>query len=483
MSTRDSLREERGGQYLGADLFRSAMDASPYGIALQEGEVLLYRNPAWDSMMKAETGVDSGNGNSSTFPAAIAGREIVTSTYKFDYCGTAVSLIVARDVSEERNAERQRREAQKLEALGRWVGGVVHDFNNMLTAVMLYSDMVAQTADANSAIARYNEEIRDVAKRGAGLTGQLLAFLQQRSFARTVISTNSLLEGLRDLLERMIGEDVPVFFELAPEACHVNMNPAQLQQVVFNLALNARDAMGAGGKLAISTNEEEANLGRGLQKCVRLKVADTGCGMDASTKERIFEPFFTTKPEGKGTGLGLTIVQEIVHEAGGVIVVDSEPGAGTVVSILLPRAEPGVKHEKGDAAQLRLATGSETLLIVEDDAAVRSSMVEALVGRGYQVLQAANGYEALQVARDFAYDIHLLITDLVLPGISGRDLARRLQSERAGTRVMFVSGYGIDPCCGTDIIFEKPFNSGALAIKVREALAGSFIRTSDPVGR
>jgi two-component system cell cycle sensor histidine kinase/response regulator CckA len=310
-----------------------------------------------------------------------------------------------------------------------------------------------------------------------------LAFVQQRPSARTVISVNSLLKGLRDVLERMTGEGLSVSFELSPEACHAKMDPAQLQQVVFNLVLNARDSMTSGGKLTISTAEEDADLGQGLRRCVRLKIGDTGCGMDASTKERIFEPFFTTKPEGKGTGLGLTIVQKIVAEAGGLIAVESEPGAGTVVSVLLPQAEPATKHEAGNAAQTRLATGSETLLVVEDDAAVRSSMVETLVGHGYQVLQAANGHEALQLARDFNYDIHLLITDLVLPGISGRDLARRLQSERAGTRVLFVSGYGIDPCCGTDIVFEKPFNTEALAIKVREVLAKNPVRTSDPGGR
>jgi two-component system, cell cycle sensor histidine kinase and response regulator CckA len=482
MSTGDLPQQERGPQFFETDIYRAAMDACPQGIALREGDVLLYTNPAWDLLTGVEPGGDSESGNANAISGGTAQREVAISTHTFEHCGATVSLAVARDVSEQKKTERQLHEAQKLEALGRWVGGVVHDFNNLLTAVMLYSDMVAQSADASSAIRRYNGEIRDVVKRGAGLTGQLLAFVQQRPFQRSVISVNSLLKGLRDVLERMIGEDVPVLFELSPQACHVKMDPAQLQQVVFNLALNGRDAMADGGKLTIRTSEASAEIDQGSRKCVRLDVIDEGCGMDAAVRQHIFEPFFTTKPEGKGTGLGLTIVQQIVNEAGGVVRIESEPGAGTVVSVIIPCTEPPTKRELISAEQGQLVTGWETLLVVEDDAAVRSSLVEALAGCGYQVLQAANGHDALRMAKDFVDDIHLLITDLVLPGMSGRELARRLRSVRANTRVLFVSGYGVESCCSQDIIFEKPFNTEALAERVRQALAETPV-TSDPGGR
>ncbi len=461
------------------------MEASPYGMAVRDGNALLYTNPAWDRLMDIEAAEDSRG-----IPADAAHPEIVTSSHSFEHDGAALSLIVAQDVTEQRNAERRLREAQKLEALGRWVGGVVHDFNNLLTAVMLYSDMIAQCADAGNEIARYNNEIRDVAQRGAGLTGQLLTFVQQRSSERAVISVNSLLKGLRDVLERMTGEDVLVLFELAQEVCHVEMDPVQLQQIVFNLALNARDAMATGGCLTIKTSEVDADPGNGTQCCVRLDVIDTGCGMDASIREHMFEPFFTTKPEGKGTGLGLTIVRQIVAEAGGSIVVDSEPGAGSVVSVIIPRAKPAMKREAPAAAQSQSQTGSETVLVVEDDFAVRSSIVEALAAHGYEVLQASNGAKALQLSRDFANDIHLLITDLVLPGISGRDLARRLRSERAGVRVLFVSGYAVDTVpsdvdtvSNNDVIFEKPFDTKALALRVRQALWETPVSASEAGGR
>lgn len=480
MSTRDLPQQESGTQYFETDLFRAALDASPHGVALRDGKTLLYTNSAWDSMMEAETGARSENGSGSGIPGGAKRREIVTTSHAFEYCGNTLSMAVARDVGEQKRIERQLQEAQKLEALGRWVGGVVHDFNNLLTAVMLCSDMVAQEPDASDAIQRYNNEIRDVAKRGAGLTGQLLAFVQQRPFERAVISVNSVLKGLRDVLERMIGEDVPVLFELSPQPCHVKMDPAQLEQVVFNLALNARDAMTQGGKLTIRTSETDANLGESSRKCVRLEVADQGCGMDRPTLERIFEPFFTTKPGGKGTGLGLTVVQQIVTEAGGVIGVESELGIGTVVSVIIPCTELPVKCELVSPKQGQMAMGSETLLVVEDDAAVRSSLVEALAGCGYQVLQARNGHDALRVAQDFSYDIHLLITDLVLPGMSGRELGRRLRSERAGTRVLYVSGYGVDSSCGEEIVFKKPFNTEGLAMRVRQALTEVPVGTNDP---
>ncbi len=480
MSTGHPLKQERGERCVGIDLFRAAMDASPHGMALREGETLLYTNPAWHRLMKSE-GTEARSHISGT--ADEAQREIVTSSHVFDHDGAELSLIVAQDVTEQRKTERRLQEAQKLESLGRWVGGVVHDFNNLLTAVMLYSDMIAQSAEGGTAIARYNDEIRELAKRGAGLTGQLLTFVQQRPFERAVVSVNTLLKGLRDVLERMTGEDVAVCYELASETCQVKIAPVQLQQVVINLALNARDAMTKGGSLTFKTREVDADIGNGIQSCVRLEVADNGSGMDASTRERIFEPFFTTKAEGKGTGLGLTIVRQILVEAGGSIVVESEAGAGSVISVILPRAEPAMTREVVTAAESQLETASETVLLVEGDAAVRSSLVEALVAQRYQVLEASNGDEALQLSRDFAYDIHLLITDLVLPGISGREVARRVRSERAGARVLFVSGYGVDSCCGNDIIFAKPFNREALVLRIREALSETSVSADEAGGR
>jgi len=463
MSKGESHLEERRGEQSVLDMFRAAMDASPHGIALRKGDVVLYSNPAWNVLMTAQR-VDG-----SERPAS--NRDIRTSSYGFSYQDALLTLTLAHDVSERKKTERQLQEAQKLEALGRWVGGVVHDFNNLLTAIMLYSDMVGQAAQPDSTAARYNEEIRAVAKRGAGLTGQLLSFLQRRPHERTVISANSLLKGLRDVIERMIGEDVEVLLELAPEACLIELDPAQMQQLVFNLILNARDAMSEGGTLTITTREASADLGNGPQNCMALVISDTGCGMDEATRALIFDPFFTTKPEGKGTGLGLTTVRDIVAEAGGVVAVESEVGIGTVVTVTLPCAERLPTREPSLTLSTDITPNSETILVVEDDPAVRSSIVRTLSQCGYNILQAGSGNEALAIAREFSGEVHLLIADLVLPGMSGRDLARRLVQARPVIRVLFVSGYGAPTdSFSNEIIFEKPFNTEALVTRVRQAL-------------
>ncbi len=448
------------------------MDTSPHGIAVRDGESLIYANPAWNAMAESQTASEGEPHNA-----------FVTSSSTVDYQGTQLTLTLRRDVSERRKTERQLIEAQKLEALGRWVGGVVHDFNNLLTAVMLYSDLIDHSSEHGSAIARYNDEIRAVAKRGAGLTGQLLAFLQQRPYERAIFSVNSLLKGLRELLERLMGEDVAVALELASGPCYVSIDPCQLQQVLFNIALNARDAMPSGGTLMIRTSETTVDFQRGVEDAVRLEIVDTGCGMDSSTCSRIFEPFFTTKPAGEGTGLGLTIVQKIATDVGGIVRVESEVGLGTTVTLDLPRAEPMVAQQTSEPPSGKLLGGTETLLIVEDESASRLSMAALLIQAGYKVLQASNGQEALKIAQEYGSEIHLLVTDIVLPGFSGRDLARRLSSLRPETRVLFISGYAIPETSETELIFHKPFSGEALALRVRQSLAGAASDKSDSVGR
>jgi signal transduction histidine kinase len=460
MSADQSKTDALESGSLRPDIFRSAIDASPHGIAIRKGDEILYCNRAWRVLVNSDTAREQSEQ-----------REIATTSSGFDYRGDLLTLTLAHDVSERRKTERQLLEAQKLEALGRWVGGVVHDFNNLLTAVMLYSDLVAQSADCGTTVSRYNEEIRQVARRGAGLTGQLLAFLHKQPHEPSVISANSLLKGLRDVIERMNGEDVQVAFELAPEPCSVKLDPAELQQLIFNLILNARDAIEESGTVTISTCETSADLGKGPQLCVELRISDTGCGMDAATRARVFEPFFTTKPAGKGTGLGLSTVRDIVAAAGGIVDIQSELGSGTTVTVSLPLASGQTVAEKSSRYQLPASSRSETILVVEDDPATRSSMIETLSRRGYAVLHAPSGDEALARAEDFAGKIDLLITDLILPKMSGRVLASRIAHDRPAIKVLFVSGYGISSGDLVDeFVFEKPFDSQALAMRVRQTL-------------
>ena len=389
--------------------------------------------------------------------------------------------VFLREAGRRPQLEEQLRQSQKMEAVGRLAAGVAHDFNNLLTAVMLYSGLLLNQLPANSRLRRHADEIRLVSERGAALVGQLLTFSRQAASEPRPLHLNEEIGGILELLRQMVGENVELVTQLEPGLDTVKADPMQMEQVLLNLTLNARDAMGGRGRVVISTGNlhHEAQEGPDVLPAgdyVSLMVADTGSGMDAETRARIFEPFFTTKPPGEGTGLGLWTVYSIVHQAGGRIEVASEPGQGTSIRVLLPRSE---------AAELPAASaGPEskpvTVLLVEDEDAVRRSLQETLEQYGYQVLAARSGPEALELSRKHAAVVDLLITDLVLPGPSGREVAEELLKQRPGMRVLYISGYADAERIGTieaRCFCRKPFTEATLEGKIRELLGAEASAT------
>ena len=399
----------------------------------------------------------------------------------------AVGAVVAnyRDVTERRGLEQQLRQAQKMEAVGRLAGGVAHDFNNVLTAIFGYADLVLEEMPADSPARQDLEEIRKAAQRASALTRQLLAFSRQQVLEPVVLSMNDLAQDIDNMVHRLVGEDVELRLSLSADVGNVRADPGQLTQVIMNLAVNARDAMPAGGKLLIETAnadlaEQYAELHQPVipGHYVMLAVSDTGTGMDAETRARIFEPFFTTKERGKGTGLGLSTVYGIVKQSGGYIWVYSEPGRGTTFKVYLPRvdapAQPvAAPREAGTVA------GVETILLAEDDEMLRPLAKGLLEKLGYTVLEAENATQALARAGAHTGPIQLLVADVVMPGASGRELARRLADARPDTRVLYVSGYTDDAIVHHGMLepglnfLQKPFTPAALARKVRDVLDAS----------
>jgi two-component system, cell cycle sensor histidine kinase and response regulator CckA len=391
-------------------------------------------------------------------------------------------LATLRDVTDRKRLEEQLRQAQKMEAVGRLAGGVAHDFNNVLTAIFGYADLMAEEVPASSAARQDLDEIRKAAQRATALTRQLLAFSRQQVLAPVVLSMNDLVEDVDKMLRRLVGEDVELRVALASDAGNVRADPGQLQQVIMNLVVNARDAMPTGGKLLIETadaelTEQYAELHQPVipGQYVMLAVSDTGVGMDAQTRARIFEPFFTTKEKSKGTGLGLSTVYGIVKQSGGYIWVYSEAGHGTTFKVYLPRVNAPVEPQP-PAREAATVTGTETILLAEDDEMLRP-LAKGLLGKlGYTVLEAENAEQALAVAGAHPGPIHLLVADVVMPGASGRELARRLEPTRPDTRVLYVSGYTDDAIVHHGMLepglnfLQKPFTPTALARKVREVL-------------
>jgi PAS domain S-box-containing protein len=391
-------------------------------------------------------------------------------------------LATLRDVTDRKRLEEQLRQAQKMEAVGRLAGGVAHDFNNVLTAIFGYADLMAEEVPASSAARQDLDEIRKAAQRATALTRQLLAFSRQQVLAPVVLSMNDLVEDVDKMLRRLVGEDVELRVTLASDAGNVRADPGQLQQVIMNLVVNARDAMPTGGKLLIETadaelTEQYAELHQPVipGQYVMLAVSDTGVGMDAPTRARIFEPFFTTKEKSKGTGLGLSTVYGIVKQSGGYIWVYSEADHGTTFKVYLPRVDAPVEPQP-PAREAATVTGTETILLAEDDEMLRP-LAKGLLGKlGYTVLEAENAEQALAVAGAHPGPIHLLVADVVMPGASGRELARRLEPTRPDTRVLYVSGYTDDAIVHHGMLepglnfLQKPFTPTALARKVREVL-------------
>jgi two-component system, cell cycle sensor histidine kinase and response regulator CckA len=366
--------------------------------------------------------------------------------------------------------------------VGRLAGGVAHDFNNILTAIYGYSDVLLGALPPGAEAHGFVTEIRKAAARAASLTQQLLAFSRRQSLVPGTLNLNELLEGLRPMLARLIGEDVEVAFDLAGDLWTVRADRARLEQALLNLAVNGRDAMPKGGTLTVRTRNAEADTPSpgertpGSGQRVMVTVSDTGVGMDSQTQSHLFEPFFTTKDVGKGTGLGLATVYGIVNQSGGSITFRSEPGKGTTFILSLPRSLPDAPAPKEAAPAPAPAAGHEGILYVEDDEAVRTLVTLILQRQGYEVLPAADGVEALRIAERDIQRVSLVIADVVMPRMNGREVVDRLRAMRSGLKFAFTSGYTNDIIERHDVLesgaafIEKPIEAAALLEKVRLAL-------------
>lgn len=390
---------------------------------------------------------------------------------------------IARDVTDRKQLEQQLRQSQKMEAIGQLAGGVAHDFNNLLTAINGYSSLALQRTNPDDRIRGYLEEIRKAGDRAANLTRQLLAFGRKQMLKPVALNLNDVVVDMQKMLRRLIGEDIRFTTKFDPELHRVKTDPGQIEQVLVNLVVNARDAMPRGGKLTIETANFEVDrdyasrhVGLAPGSYVMLAVSDTGCGMDQETKARIFEPFFTTKEKGKGTGLGLSTVYGIVTQSGGNIWVYSEPGTGTVFKVYLPQLQEEIAPPQKVEAETTAPRGSETILLVEDEDVVRGLARQILEQAGYRVLDASGGEEAIRLCKERMEPIDLLLTDVVMPETSGKEIAQRLTQLRPATRVLFMSGYTDEAIVhhgvlDSDVEFiQKPFTPVALARKVREVL-------------
>lgn len=404
-----------------------------------------------------------------TFPLGIKGRNMI--------------LGIARDISERKSLEQQLRQSQKLEAVGILSGGIAHDFNNLLTTIIGNAELALTDIPKDDPVREEIKEIKLAGERAASLTRQLLAFSRKQVLQPTVIDLNETALDMEKMLCRMIGENIELRTILAPDLGQVEVDAGQIEQVIMNLVINARDAMPDGGKITIETknvniDDEYAHshvaVTPGLY--VMLGVSDTGAGMPDEIKAHIFEPFFTTKVKGKGTGLGLSTVYGIIKQSNGNIWVYSEPGKGTTFKIYLPRIEKPSSDTELKAERTDILTGTETIMVVEDDEMVRNFIVKALEYYGYKVLTAANGEEAIQISGDYHGHIHLTLTDVIMPGISSKDMEERLKSSRPEMKVLYMSGYTDNTIVHHGVLdsgkafIGKPFSPESLGRKVRQVL-------------
>jgi PAS domain S-box-containing protein len=412
-------------------------------------------------------------------------RIIVEVNTKLEYHGGVPVGVqgIARDVTARKQLEDQLRQSQKMDAVGQLAGGIAHDFNNLLTAISGYSELTLRKLDADNPLRRNLEEIKKAGDRAASLTRQLLAFSRKQVLQPRVLNLNSIVSDVESMLGRLIGENIELRTSLSPDLGRVKADPGQIEQVLLNLVVNARDAMAAGGSLVIETanvylDEEFARQHIAIEPgyFVLLAVSDNGMGIAEEIRSRIFEPFFTTKEVGKGTGLGLSTVYGIVKQSGGTIWVYSEVGIGTTFKVYLPcvdRSAQDYKRPEHWAGELR---GTGTVLLAEDEVLVRNLTSEVLRLFGYSVLEAASGREALEICEQLDEPIELLITDVVMPEMSGRELADRLKQLRPEVKVLFMSGYTDDAIVHQGVLeaganfIQKPFAPEALANKIREVL-------------
>jgi two-component system cell cycle sensor histidine kinase/response regulator CckA len=396
-----------------------------------------------------------------------------------------------RQIEERRRAERalakteeELRQTQKMEAIGRLAGGVAHDFNNILSAILGYAELAAREAGVNANIRQELSEITRAAERAAQLTGQLLAFSRRQMLEPRVVDLNTIIGRLQQMLLRLIGEDIELRCVLSPELDRVQVDVGQIEQVLLNLVVNARDAMPRGGRLTIETknvvfDEQYArdHVDVAAGNYVMASVSDSGIGMDRPTLERIFEPFFTTKEQGRGTGLGLSTVFGIMKQSGGSVVAESEPGRGAEFRLYLPSLEAPTQRSEPQLPVAKPVQSGETILLVEDEDQVRAVVLRILARAGYVVLDAKSGADALALAGDHQGRIDLLLTDVVMPKMSGPELAARLQAQRPETAVLCMSGYTDDAVLRHGILegemafIHKPLTPNALLDKVRDVLA------------
>ena len=396
------------------------------------------------------------------------------------------AICMSLDITDRKQLEEQLRQAQKMEAVGRLAGGIAHDFNNLLMVIQGYSDLLVERLPDGDPLRRNAEQIQMASQRASSLTRQLLAFSRKQMLAPKILNVQSVVAEMEKILRRLIGEDVQLETSSAPDLGLIKADRSQIEQVILNLAVNARDAMPQGGRLTIETANVEldasyshppAVLSPG--RYVMLAVTDNGCGMDAETQAHVFEPFFTTKEKGKGTGLGLATVYGVVKQSGGYVWVYSEPGRGTSFKIYLPRIEEtAVPAGRDGKSETQIPErGSETILLVEDEKGVRELAREYLASSGYTVIEAEDGHTALELAAMHVGPIHLLLTDVVMPGISGRELAERVSQIRPGIKIIYMSGYTDQAVVhhgilrNDAVLLQKPFTLMTLAGKLREMLA------------
>jgi PAS domain S-box-containing protein len=399
--------------------------------------------------------------------------------------------LMAEDITDRRQLEEQLRQAQKMDAVGRLAGGVAHDFNNLLMVINGYTEVLLEELEPGGSMHHKVQSIKQAADRAASLTRQLLAFSRKQLLELKVIDINSVIGDMERLLRPLIGENIELITHLSSDTGHTRADAGQLEQVIMNLVVNAKDAMPEGGRLTLQSSDVTVRHNLSQHRFIQpgryavISVSDTGHGMDRETRSRMFEPFFTTKEKGKGTGLGLSTVYGIVKQSNGYVFAQSEPGAGTTFYVYLPRVEDSAEALSPAKTQCNETDGSETILLVEDEESVRELVRITLVSRGYRVLEAEDGDAGLRVAESFKGNIDILITDVVMPGIGGRELAKRLLALRPGISVLFLSGYTEDTVITQDApgpataFLQKPFTLQNLAKKVREILRARPAPLSD----
>ncbi len=482
-------------------LFERTLDAAPdCMLVLDAEERIVYSNCAAASLFGIPTGELGGRRWDSLVSAPLEGqptfrrarrsggseRVVECHVSSANHGETPLRILVVRDVTERQLYEERLRSNQRMEAIGKLAGGIAHDFNNVLAAIIGHAEFAKDAIPADSPAAEDLAEVRVSADRAAALTAQLLAFSRRQVIEPIRVDLNEVVRQIDRMLGRLLGEDIEIQQMLTAAPWAVEVDPSQIEQVLLNLAVNARDAMPKGGKLTLET--QNVTLGEDYARehpeveagdYVLLAVSDTGVGMTEDVRVRVFEPFFTTKPVGQGTGLGLATVYGIVKQARGHIWIYSEPGRGTTFKIYLPRAEGAAQALPVRRPSQRPAGGNERILVVEDEAAVRRIMVRALNAAGYTVIEASNGADALIKLESADGKLDLLVTDVVMPQMGGRELATKLTSTRSGLRVLFLSGYTENAIVHHGVLdaglvfLQKPFTPEELVRRVRDVLDAS----------